>query len=148
MTMRRLNCDSPLWMLRVTTRSFSVTCASFARMSQVELETPLEEIGVVEMAPADERGGMAAPLAHGAGRHDSHRPEEEPFGALGAGDQAVGPEGAAPAAVQALHRAQLVVGMEGVAHHAVGAAHQRDALDVVRSRSDAHHRALALGEAR
>ena len=78
------------------------------------------------MPPADEGGRLPAPLAHGTRRGDPHRPEEEALAALGAGDQAIGAEGAAAAAVGSLHRAQLVVTAHCVAHQAAAAAHKLD----------------------
>src|SRR3982751_4766881 len=100
------------------------------------------------MPPADEGGGMPPPLAHGAGRGDAHRPEKEPLGALGAGDESVGAECAAHRAVETSYRAQLVIRAERIAHEAIDAVHELHLADVVGARINAHYRSLALGDAR
>src|SRR5690606_37925467 len=105
-------------------------------------EKPLEQIRVVEMPPTYERRGVMAPLAHGAGGRHPHRPEHPPFRALRAGHDAVGSEKAAPRAVRACERTQLVVVGEAV-DFALLRSRRVHALDVVRPRRETDHEALA-----
>src|ERR1019366_1023923 len=60
-----------------------------------QFKPALDQIGVIEMAPPDERGRMGSPLTHGARVVDSHGPEQIALAALGAGHDSVGAEGAA-----------------------------------------------------
>src|SRR5688500_6357094 len=113
-------------------------------MPQLERKAPLDEIGVVEMPPADERRRVAAPLAHGARRFDAHRPEHKALGALAAGDQAIRAESAARAAGEVVQRAQLVVVAYLVARDAIEAAHEGDSLEVVRARGEPEQWTLAV----
>src|SRR5687768_16249393 len=100
------------------------------------------------MAPADKGGGVSTPLAHRTWGCDPGGPQEKTFETLGAGNEPVGPESATPAAVEALHRAQLLIGMKHVARQAVPALNQSHPHDIVRARSEPHDRSLAFSDAR
>ena len=64
--------------------SFTAT-ASFGRPDK----SLVEEIGIVEMPPPNERRRMSAPLPHGAGAGNAHWPEQQSFATQAAGDQAI-----------------------------------------------------------
>ena len=143
--MRRLKCDSPLWMFSVTTRSIG-------RQSG---------IGPGRSGSASRTGRRRR---NGAGRRTpspavptaaSRRPRRCPSARTGSARRARCPapgrrrrrcSRAPPSRRQ--QRAQFAVGPQLVAHQAVAAARHGDALDVVRAARDPHQRALALGDAR
>src|ERR1039458_629761 len=60
-----------------------------------DLESPPDQIRIVELTSPDQRGGMAAPFPHGAGTFNAQRPGDQPLTAIRAGHDASRPKSAA-----------------------------------------------------
>ena len=86
---------------------------------RVELEAFFQQLRVVKMPAPDKGRRVPAPLAHGAGALDAHRPEQPGFGPVGTRHKTIRAEHAAPLLLAQWQRAQCVVVAPGVAGAAV-----------------------------
>src|SRR5215472_17092299 len=117
------------------------TDAAIALHGEARSKKPaFDQIRVIEIAAAEKRCGVPAPLAHCARVGNTGRPEQQALAPLGSGDNSVRTKGAAGCAINRRQRAQFVL-LGTIIDTAAAATVEAQTHDVVRPAGNMQHHA-------